>query len=112
MRLPAELQARLDAARATVKFRFPWWLRPFLLHGVAGITLGRRIYVEGDDLVRIVRHELAHVQQIARLGLLRFYWTWIREYVGYRISGSSSSEAYGRISLEIQAFAAEREEPL
>ena len=95
-----------------VRYRFPWWLRPFLLRGVAGITLGRRVYIEGNDPDGILRHELVHVEQIARLGLLRFYWVWIREYLGHRSRGFSSAEAYQRISLEIEAFAAERAEPL
>ena len=95
-----------------VKYRFPWWLRPFLLRGVAGITLGRRVYIEGSDPEGILRHELAHVAQIARLGILRFYWIWLREYFAHRSSGLSSAEAYRKISLEIEAFAAEREEPL
>ncbi|PYQ46930.1 MAG: hypothetical protein DMF59_20245 [Acidobacteria bacterium] len=95
-----------------VRYRFPWWLRPFLLRGVVGITLGRRIYVEGDDPVRTLRHELVHMQQIARLGLLCFYWRWIREYLGQRFRGASADQAYRRISFEIEAFAAEREETL
>ena len=95
-----------------VKYRFPWWLRPFLLRGVAGITLGRRVYIEGSDPEGILRHELAHVAQIARLGIFRFYWIWVREYLGHRSSGLSSADAYRKISLEIEAFAAEREEPL
>ena len=103
MRLPAGV---------LVRYRFPWWLRPFLLRGVAGITLGRRVYIEGSDPESILRHELVHVQQIARLGIARFYWVWIREYFEHRSRGYSSPEAYRRISLEIEAFAAEREETL
>src|SRR5258707_14961776 len=95
-----------------VRYRFPWWLRPFLLRGVAGITLGRRVFIEGSDPEGILRHELVHVSQIARLGLFRFYWAWIREYVMHRRQGYPPAEAYRRISLEIEAFAAEREEPL
>src|SRR5438477_8367988 len=39
----------------------PWWLRPFLLRGVAAITLGRRIYIASnipaDARERVLRHE-------------------------------------------------------
>src|ERR1700738_3168772 len=98
MKLPEDLQRSVDDARAIVRFRFPWWLRPFLLREVAGITLGRRIYVEGDSPARIVRHELAHVRQIARLGLFRFYWSWLREYAAHRRSGRSSGQAYPPVS--------------
>lgn len=95
-----------------MKYRFPWWLRPFLLRGVAGITLGRRIYIEGGDVAAVLRHELVHVRQIERLGLWRFYWSYLREYAANRWRGLPSAEAYRRISLEREAFAAETEENL
>ena len=95
---------RRDSIKPIVKFGFPWWLRPFLMRGVAGITLGRRIYVVDEATLR---HELIHFRQIQRLGLFTFYWTWIREYVRNRRRGMSSDEAYRRISLEVEAFEAE-----
>lgn len=97
---------------AIVKYRFPWWLRPFLLRGVAGVTLGRRVYIEGPNVEGILRHELVHVRQIQRLGMLRFYWSYAREYVSNRLSGMDSGEAYRRISLEEEAFAEEAGENL
>jgi len=107
------LRMGLDSNESViVKYRFPWWLRPFLLRGVAGITLGRRIYIEGDDVAAVLRHELVHVRQIRRLGLFRFYWSYIREYVANRRRGLPSAEAYRCISLEREAFAAETEENL
>lgn len=112
MNLPAGLQQSVDESRAIVRFGFPWWLRPFLMRGVAGITLGRRIYLDSGvaGMGRLLRHELVHVRQIERLGVVRFYSTYVREYLRNRRSGSSPSEAYRRISLEIEAFAAEEEE--
>jgi hypothetical protein len=92
---------------AIVRYRFPWWLRPFLLRGVAGITLGRRVYIEGGDVESILRHELVHVRQIQRLGLFRFYWSYVREYVSNRRRGMNAADAYRAISLEEEAFAAE-----
>jgi hypothetical protein len=112
MNLPAKLQREADEARAIIRYRFPWWLRPFLLRDVAGITLGRRVYLECDDVTRVLRHELVHVRQIARLGVFRFYWSYLREYAANRRRGCSSAEAYRKISLEIEAFAAEGEETL
>ncbi|HEU4520455.1 MAG TPA: DUF4157 domain-containing protein, partial [Thermoanaerobaculia bacterium] len=82
-----------------------------LMRGVAGITLGRRIYVAphvaGKQLERLLRHELAHVAQIARHGLIAFYWRYIVEYVRHRRAGLSSAEAYRNISFEKEALAAE-----
>ncbi len=110
-KLPPAVRAALDAARATVRFGYPWWLRPFLLKGIIGITLGRRIYVAADvaahHLERLIRHELAHVKQIANHGLLTFYWRYLVEYVRNRRKGLSSSAAYREISFEKEALAAE-----
>jgi hypothetical protein len=112
MKLPSDLQQSLNDARAIVRFRFPWWLRPFLLADVAGITLGRRIFIEGGDPLRTLRHELAHVRQIGRLGFWGFYWRYIREYIANRRAGLPAAQAYRNISLEKEAFAAEDGENL
>lgn len=112
MNLPEELQRSVDEARAIVRLRFPWWMRPFLLRDVVGITLGRRIYLDGGraNVVRMLRHELVHVRQIQRMGVCRFYWSYVREYLGNRRRGLASAEAYRLISLEQEAFAAEGQE--
>lgn len=106
-----EMEKAVAAARAKVRFRFPWWLRPFLVKGVVAITLGRRIYVAADvaeELTnRFLRHELAHVRQINRLGVVRFYWRYFLEYLANRRRGMSPSVAYRSISFEIEALAAE-----
>ena len=90
----------------------PPWLRLFLARGVIAITLGRRVYIAASvaegEIEQLVRHELVHVGQIARLGMVRFYWRYIREYVSLRRRGFSSAEAYQRISFEVEAFAAEK----
>lgn len=110
----ADLQAALDQARARVHFHYPWWLRPFLQRGVIGIALGRRIYIAPEMLERpageveqLIRHELAHVRQVARLGLIRFLWRYLAEYIALRRQGKSSSAAYNAISFEREAREAE-----
>ena len=75
------------------------------MRGVAGITLGRRIYVVD---AATLRHELVHFRQIQRLGLMKFYWMWVSEYVSNRRRGMNSAEAYRKISLEEEAFGEER----
>lgn len=108
MNVPDELQLAIREARAIVRLRYPWWLRTVLMRGVAGITLGRRIYLaEGVDIARSLRHELVHVRQIARVGLIRFYLLWLHEYVSNRVSGMSPDEAYRQISFEREAFGEE-----
>jgi hypothetical protein len=81
------------------------------MRGVAAITLGRRVYVSpslaGAQLERLLRHELTHVAQIARVGFFTFYWRYLTEYISHRRAGLSSIAAYRNISFEKEAFAAE-----
>jgi Domain of unknown function (DUF4157) len=95
-----------------VRTGFPWWLRPFLQKDVVAITLWRRVYLSeklaGEALQRILAHELVHVRQLERVGLLRFYWRYLREYVANRRAGMPPPEAYRRISFEQEALIIER----
>ena len=92
---------------------YPWWLRPLLMQGVLAITLGRRIYVRAGlsatYMERLLRHELAHVRQIERLGLLRFYGSYLLEFARHLRRVRSISRAYALISYEIEAVAAEED---
>lgn len=113
LNLAPHIAAAIDDARARVRL-FPWWLRPFLARGVVGITLGRTIYVSeryvassASKVERLIRHELVHVQQVNRLGLLRFLWRYAAEYVRNLRSGMPSAEAYRQISFEVEAYGAE-----
>ncbi|HUP49239.1 MAG TPA: hypothetical protein VNA04_10660 [Thermoanaerobaculia bacterium] len=109
--LTDDLRALAGAARARVRIGYPRWLRLLLWKGVAGITLGRRIYVASGltqaQLERIIRHELAHVRQIARHGLIAFYWRYLVEYLRHRRRGLPAAAAYRSISFEEEALAAE-----
>lgn len=109
-----ELQRTIGEARARVRVGYPWWLRHFLARDVVGITLGRRVYLSENmaarpaaDVERLLRHELEHVRQVARLGLIRFLWQYVVEYVRNRRSGMTAGEAYRRISFEVEAEEAE-----
>jgi hypothetical protein len=104
-------QSQITASRAKVT-QIPPWLSPFLSKGVLALTLGRRIYIAATvaegEMEQLLRHELVHVGQIARLGMVRFYWRYVMEYITLRRRGFSSAEAYQRISFEVEAFAAEK----
>jgi hypothetical protein len=63
-----------------------------------------------ESLLRLLRHELAHVAQIERLGLLRFLWRYLREFATLYIRLRSVAAAYVSISFEIEARAAEERE--
>lgn len=114
MNVSERLRDDLAAEGAKLRTRYPFWLRPFLARDVIGITLGRRIYLSprvaampSAKAEQLIRHELAHVRQIQRLGLMRFLWRYGREYVRHRRAGLSSAAAYDAISFEQEARAAE-----
>jgi len=111
MELPRPLLAVIEESRAKVRVGYPWWLRPFLMRDVIAITLGRRIYVRQTmapaSFERLLRHELAHVRQVQRLGRVRFLWRYTAEFVRHWIRLRNVSAAYAAISFEIEARAAE-----
>jgi hypothetical protein len=73
--------------------------------GSAAITLGRLIVVRrraaGDP--HLLRHELVHVEQWQRLGVVRFLRQYLGAYVRERLRGRGHRAAYLRIPLEIEA---------
>ena len=93
---------------------YPWWLRPWLARNVVAITLGRRIYVlprflqkPSAEVTRLIRHELAHVQQVERHGLIGFLVRYLAEFFRHLRRERSIDAAYRKISFEIEALAAE-----
>jgi hypothetical protein len=116
MDLPPRLLAAIDDARAKVRVGYPWWLRPFLARDVIAITLGRRIYIRqalaSASFERLMRHELAHVRQVDRLGLWTFLWRYVAEFVRHWRRLRSVAAAYASISFEIEAHAAEEDDGL
>ena len=111
MQLPPALLTVIDESKAKVCVGYPWWLRPFLMRGVIAITLGRRIYVReamaSASFERLMKHELAHVRQVHRLGLFRFLWQYFSEYARHWMRLRNGHAAYEAISFEIEACAAE-----
>ena len=112
MNLPQDIADAIADVKANVRMGYPWWLRAFLMRDVIGITLGRRIYVSAKaapaSAERLLRHELAHVRQINRLGLVRFYWRYLYEFGLHFARTRSIGKAYELISFEQEAVRAER----
>lgn len=73
--------------------------------GAEAVTLGRIICVRrsaaGDE--RLLRHELVHVEQWRRLGVVRFLGRYLSAYARWRLRGYSHWGAYRRIPLEVEA---------
>jgi len=93
---------------------FPLWLRPLVGRRVAGLTLGRRVYLDtsvvdlpADRAVAILHHEITHVNQYRRVGTVPFLVRYLVEYLRNRFRGMSADAAYREISFEKEAFAEE-----
>lgn len=113
---PALMDA-IAAAKACVRVGYPRWLRPWLTRDVIAITLGRTIYVSPraaeralEALEPLIRHELAHVQQVNRHGFLPFLARYLVEFLSHFWRVRSVSRAYAMISFEIEAAAAEEDD--
>jgi hypothetical protein len=116
MDLQRPLIDAIAAAAAQVRIGYPWWLRPWLAPSVIAITLGRRIYLRSDvprltpeSLARLLRHELAHVRQVERLGLIPFLARYSFEFLRNLWRLRAFGAAYAAISFEVEAHAAEEE---
>jgi muconolactone delta-isomerase len=82
-----------------------------LPRNVAAITLGRRIWIARElppaEMEVLLRHEMVHVRQMEQLGVPRFLWRYVGEYVRNRLRGMDHDAAYRAISFEREAFAVE-----
>ena len=113
MNLPRAIEEAIVETRAKVRGGYPWWLRPWMMRDMVGITLGRRIYLDAkaapESIERLLLHELAHVRQINRLGLFVFYWRYVSEFARHFRRERSVRRAYTMISFEREAYAAEHD---
>lgn len=114
MKLASPLLEAINESRARLRIGYPWWLRPWMGRNIIGITLGRTIYLSSsivqrseESIDRLLRHELAHVAQVNRLGLARFLWFYVTEFLLHLKRERSVEAAYRRISFEVEAAAAE-----
>ena len=90
----------------------PRFVRPFLPRNLLAITLGRRIWIARElppaQMNVLLRHEMVHVAQMERLGVVVFLARYLGEYARNRLRGMGHDAAYRAISFEAEAFAAER----
>ena len=78
---------------------------PFLSRGADAMTLGRTVLVRRGhaDSPLLLAHELVHVQQWARLGVVGFLWRYLGAYVKNLLLLRSHHAAYLSIPLETEA---------
>lgn len=76
---------------------------------VNGIVLYPFVFLAPKDPdVYLLNHELIHLAQIKRVGVLRFYVTYLREYLRFRKQRMGHDEAYRSISFEREAYENDR----
>lgn len=83
------------------------------LIGAEAFVLGRRIFLSRSTAAafsaatpearNILEHELVHVEQFRRLGVLPFLTRYLVEYMRFRLCGKSHADAYHSISFEREA---------
>lgn len=87
----------------------PGWLQAMWLGPVHAMSLPRTIYVRPDlvtdptSLARLVLHELVHVEQWSRYGIIGFVTRYLGGYLAGRVHGLGHSQAYREIPLEEEA---------
>jgi hypothetical protein len=84
-----------------------WWLwvgGP-VPPGASAITIGRVVSVRQgrERSVRLLRHEVEHVAQYARFGVLGFLRRYLWSYLRWRLRGYGHFAAYRRIPFEASA---------
>jgi hypothetical protein len=61
-------------------------------------------FSEERPSVKTINHELIHIQQVRRDGVIRFYFNYLKEYSQFRFRGITHREAYLSIRYEIEAY--------
>jgi hypothetical protein len=105
----AEALPRVDPSRVPV-WSAAWWFRMFWAKGITAIALPwgiylhpRRLEAPPGDLGPLIVHELAHIEQWRRLGLVGWLRSYLGDYLRGRRGGSAHHEAYRSIGLEVEA---------
>lgn len=74
--------------------------------GSAGITFGSTVIVRKgrEERRRLLMHELVHVEQYRRHGLVGFWIRYLTAYLGWRLRGYDHWSSYRRIPFEVEAI--------
>lgn len=85
-----------------LRIRYNHWLPKRL--GVAAITLYPFVLFAWDSPSESLwRHEMVHVEQVRRIGWLRFYVSYLVIYFGYRVYGWGADYSYSALPHEVEA---------
>ncbi len=77
-------------------------LKPFKINAI--VVYPFVLYCDPNPSLDIFTHEQVHLDQIKRVGILKFYRLYLWEYFQGRRLGMSHFEAYRNISFEKEAY--------
>lgn len=110
----ARVMTRIDPHRITVKEAPAWFMRLWA-DGIVAVAMPWAIYFtpgmmdryeSGDEpqrLGRLLVHELAHVEQVKRLGVMRHVAQYLADYLRGRFARRSHWDSYRSVRLEVEA---------
>ncbi len=93
-----------------IHIRFEHWYPKRILlplFGLTAITLGRTLYFarsKQNVSITLIKHEVIHVHQMERLGLIRFGLRYFGEYTWNFLRMWDRNRAYLAISFEAEAY--------
>lgn len=75
------------------------------------ITFGRVIIFDRKTKITnsLLTHELEHVMQYQKHGIVKYLYLYLKEYFSYRLAGFNKIESYYKISFEVEAYLAGKE---
>ncbi len=80
-------------------------MKPLRWFGINGIVLWPFVlYADKEPDTVVQNHEAIHLAQIKRVGVMRFYASYLHEYALGRIAGKTHNDAYLDISFEQEAY--------
>ncbi|MDJ0961295.1 MAG: hypothetical protein QNJ88_11590 [Acidimicrobiia bacterium] len=115
--LVLDLMPRVDPDRVRLRVA-PVWFTWLWARGIAAVTTPWAVYVHPNTAKRfggadrdlglgiLMVHELMHVEQLARLGVLAHSIQYLTDYIRGRAKRLGHWEAYRQIRLEVEARAA------
>lgn len=108
------LMPRIDPTTIEVR-QAPRWFMALWARGIVAVAMPWAIYLtpammqrynagaEPQRMGTLLVHELAHIEQVKRLGVVRHVLQYVSDYLRARLRGRRHWDAYRQIRLEVEA---------
>jgi len=112
----AETLPRVDPTTIEIR-EAPRWFRALWVKGIVAVAMPWAIYFtpamldryekrfELPQLARLLVHELTHIEQLRRMGVMRHVAQYLADYVRGRLRRVGHWDAYRGVRLEVEARA-------